>query len=80
MESFVLHEDHVSNLKTTDKVLNGGSKVTTTGPNILNKCDIIRADAKGLGEPTIVELDTLVLEEMPIVLLVENLNSKHDEA
>lgn len=79
MESLVLHKDHVSDLKTANKVLDGGAKVATTGPDILNKCDVIRADAKGLSEPTIVKLDAFVFEEVPIVLLVENLNSKHDE-
>ena len=80
MEGLVLHENHVSNFKTAHKVLNRRSQIATTSPDILNKCDIVRGNAKGLCQPSVVELNALILEEVIILKLVENLDAEHDEA
>ena len=80
MESLVLHEDHVADFEAADKVLNRGTKVATTGPDIFNKGDIVRVNSKSLRQPSVVELNALVLEEFVVVRLVKDLNSEHDEA
>jgi hypothetical protein len=42
MVVFVLHKDHISELKSMDKVLNTWTHVSSSSPNILNKCDLLR--------------------------------------
>ena len=80
MESFVLHEDHVSHFETAHKILNRGAQVATTSPNIFDKSDVVRVDSQRLRQPPIVELNALILEEMVLIWLVKDLDAKHDEA
>lgn len=80
MEGLVLHENHVSDLETADEVFNRGTEVATASPDILNKGDLIGLNTKFLSQPAVVELHALVLEEDIVVRVVENLNTKHDEA
>lgn len=79
MESLVLHEDHISNFKSTDEVLDGGTEVAATGPHILNEGDLIRLNAELLSQPAEVEFNALVLEEYVLIWVVENLDAKHNE-
>lgn len=80
MEGLVLHEHHVTYLEATNEVFNRWTKVTTTSPNIFNEGNLIRVDLKFLCQPTIVELDALILEEYILVWIVENLDTQHYEA
>ena len=80
MECLVLHEDHVTNFKTTHEVFYRGTEVATSGPHILNESDVVGVNSERLCQPTVVELDALILEEVPVILLVEHLNAHHDEA
>ena len=80
MESFVLHEDHVADFEAADKVFDGGTQVTTTGPDIFDESDVVRVNSQSFGQPPVVELNALVLEEFIVVWLVKDLDSKHDEA
>lgn len=80
MESLVLHENHVPDFKSLDEVLDRGSQVATTGPNILNVRDFIGVNSKCFSEPSVVELKTFVFEKFVLTRVVENLLSQHDEA
>ena len=80
MESFVLHEHHVSNFETVDEVLDGWTQVATTSPDVFNKSDLIRVNFKGLSQPSIVEFNALILEEVVLVWIIKYLDSHHDEA
>ena len=62
------------------KVLDRRSQVAATGPDILNKSDLIWVDSESLREPAIVELNTFFLEELVVVWLVEHLDAHHDKA
>jgi hypothetical protein len=75
----VLHEHHVSDFKSVNEVLNAGSEVTSSSPDILDKGDFCGIDFKFFSEPAVVELDALVLEEDEFTGFVENLNADHDE-
>ena len=80
MESLILHENHVSDFKTSHEILNRWSQVAATGPDILNEGDIVGVDPQRLRQPPVIELNALLLEEFIIVKLVEHLDAKHDEA
>jgi len=80
VESLVLHEDHVSYFEATDEVLNRGAKVATASPNIFDVSNLIGVNFKGLSQPSVVELNALILEELVIIGVVENLLAQHDEA
>ena len=78
-EGLVLHENHVTDLKTGDEVFNGRTKVTTTSPDILDEGDLFRRNTELLGQPAVVELNALISPELELTRLVEDLNTKHDE-
>ena len=80
MKRLILHEYHISNFHAPNKVLNGWTEITTARPNILHKSNFFLVDAKGLSEPPEVELDTLILEKLVVVAIVEHLDAEHDEA
>lgn len=77
---FVLHEDHVSELQTMDEVLNAGSEITSTSPDVLNESDLTGIDLEFFSQPSIVELHALILEEDELSRLVEDLYADHHEA
>ena len=79
MEGLILHENHVSDLKTIDKIFNGRSKVTTTGPNILDEGNLIRRDSECFSEPSEVKFDGLFFKEFIVIRIVKYLDTKHDE-
>lgn len=76
----VLHEDHISELQAMDEVLNAGSEVASTGPDVLNEGDLTGIDLELLSQPPVVELHALVLEEDELSRLVEDLDADHHEA
>ena len=80
MESLILHEDHITDFKTSNKVLNRRTQVAATSPDILYKSDIVRVDPQRLRQPPVVELDALVLEEVIVVRLVKHLDAEHDKS
>ena len=79
-EVLVLHEHHVADFESADEVLHGGAEVASTGPDVLDEGDFIGVDFKLLGEPAVIELDALILEEDVLVRVVEDLYAEHDEA
>ena len=62
-----------------DEVFNTGTKVTSSSPNILNESNLAWVDLQLLSQPTVVELNTLILEKYELVWLVEHLNADHNE-
>jgi hypothetical protein len=80
VEGFVLHEHHVTNFKTSHKVLNRGTEVTTASPDIFDEGNLIRFNAQLLSKPSVVELNAFVLEEGVLLWIVEHLDAQHDEA
>ena len=80
MECLVLHEHHVSYFETAHEILNRGAEVATTSPNILDERDIVRVNSERLSQPTVVELDALVLEKLIVIRLVKHLDAEHDKA
>ena len=79
MECLILHKDHVSNFKTSNKVLNRRAQIATSSPDILNKGDVVWVDAECFGQPPIVKLDAFVLEEVVLIRLVKHLDAEHDK-
>ena len=79
-ESLVLHEHHVTDLKTFNEVFNRGSEVTTTSPHIFDEGNVIWVDAELLGQPSVVEFNTFFFKEFVILGRVKNLDAEHDEA
>lgn len=63
-----------------DKVFDTGSKVSSSCPDVLNKCYFVRVNLEFLGEPSVVELDTLFLEKCVFVGIVKDLDTEHNEA
>jgi hypothetical protein len=80
VECFVLHENHVSYFHSSDKVLDGWSQITTTGPNIFNESNFIRVNSKSFSKPSIVEFNCFFFEEFVVIFIVENLDTKHDKS
>ena len=80
MEGLILHEDHISDFKTADEVLNRWAQVTTTGPHILHKSDIVRVDPERLRQPPIIELNALILEKFVVIRFVKDLYAEHDKS
>jgi hypothetical protein len=80
MECFVLHEDHVAYFETLDEILDGGTKIATTGPNILNVGDVIGLDPECFCEPSVIKLKALIFKKLIVARVVKNLLSQHDEA
>ena len=79
MESFVLHEDHVSYFHSSDEIFKGWSHIASTGPDILDESNLIWIDTESFCQPSEVELNDLFLEEFVIVWIVEDLDTHHDE-
>ena len=80
MEGLVLHENHVAHFKASDEVLNRGTEVAATGPDILNERDFVGLNFEFLSEPPVVKLDALVLEEHVLLWVIEHLDAQHDES
>jgi hypothetical protein len=80
VEGLVLHEHHVSHFEPMHEILDGGAKVATASPHVLNVGDLIGVNLEGLGQPTMVELEALILEEFVFVGIVEHLDAQHDKA
>lgn len=80
MERLILHEHHVANFEPVHEILDRRAQVATASPHIFNKRDLIWVNTKSLGEPAIVELDTLLFEEVVLFGVVEHLDAHHDEA
>ena len=62
-----------------DEVFNTGTKITSSSPNILNKSDLAWVDLQLLSQPTIIELNTLILKKYELIGLVEHLNADHNK-
>lgn len=73
----VLHEDHVSKFKSMDKILNGGSHVSSTSPNVLYKSDFFWINFEFFSQPSVVELNTFLFKKDVIFRFVEDMNSQH---
>ena len=73
----VLHEDHISQLEPVDEILDTGTHVSSSCPNILYKGDLLGVDLELLGEPSVVELDGLFLEKDIVIGFVESVDSQH---
>ena len=48
VEGLELHKDHVTDLKSVNKVLDGGTEVTTAGPHVLDERDLLWVDFERL--------------------------------
>ena len=79
-EVLELHEHHVAELQPVDEVLHAGAEVASSGPHVLDVGDLVGVDAQLLGQPAVVELDALLLEELVLVGVVEDLDAQHHEA
>jgi hypothetical protein len=75
-----LHEDHVSDLESVDKVLNTRAQVSASSPDVLDKSNFFRIDFEFFSQPPIVEFNALILEEDVLVWLVEDLDPDHHKA
>ena len=77
---FILHEDHVSKFEASNKVFNGRTKVSSSSPDVFNEGDFFWVDAEFLSQPSIVELNALVFEELVVIGFIEHLDAQHDKA
>ncbi len=75
----VLHKHHVTKFESMDKVLNWRAHVSSPGPDILNKSNLLRINLQFFSKPSVVEFNTLFFEENVILGFVENVNTQHDE-
>lgn len=80
VESLVLHENHVSDLKTANEIFDRWSKVASTGPYILNESDFIWVNIECFCEPSVIKFNDFFFEKDMFLWCVENLDTKHDEA
>lgn len=62
-----------------DKVLDTWAEVTSSSPDVLNKSDLIGVNLELFCQPSVVKLNTLLLEEVVLLGVVEYLDSQHHE-
>ena len=86
-ESLILHEHHISQFESIDKILDRRSQITASCPHILNKRDFLRIDLQFLRQPPkipaqlpIILLDAVIFPENLITGSIESLDSQHDES
>lgn len=75
----VLHEHHIPELQTMHEILNTGSEISSSSPDILNECNLLWINLELLSQPPIVKLHTLLLEEHILIRVVKHLNAEHHE-
>lgn len=62
------------------EVLDTGTKVSSSSPDVLDEGDLFWVDLQLFGEPAIVELHTFLFKEYIFVGGIEHLNTQHNEA
>ena len=75
----ILHEHHIADFKTADKIFARWSQISSSGPNILNESDFFRVNTKLFSKPSIVELHTFFLEKFVVIRFIKYLNTQHDK-
>jgi hypothetical protein len=79
VESFVLHEDHVTDFHAINKILHTRSHVTASGPDVFGETNFLGGDFKTLGQPVVIKLNAFFFKKVILIGVIKNLNSNHDE-